>query len=315
LSSLKPRKTDKRESIVPPKFPSEGREAAKAYREKIITEIFYALGLSRSGRWRRLLGPLFRPPAARLGHIAAKADAAVALSGLPGGARAILPDLALSPTSRGADNIPREGPLILVSNHPGGFDSVAILSCVPRKDMKVFISDVPFTRTFTAASKHFIYVPKNTGGRQASLRQGVDHLRAGGSLLIFAHGEVEPDPELAPGAYEAIQDWSRSLEIMLRSVPETWLQVGLVSGVLMPKFLHSPLVKIRRSPARRQKLAEVLQISQQMLFPRSVRIDVHLSFAEPVRGTELVGEELMPAVVRIARRLLEDHLASLKPYP
>lgn len=287
-------------------------DPAAAFREKIITEIFYALGRSRSGPARRLLGPLFRPPAGRLARIAALADGEAGRTGISGAARLILPELSLCPTARGADDIPREGPLILASNHPGGFDSVAILAFVPRPDIKVFISDVPFTRVFTNASRHFIYVPKTPGGRQASLRGGIDHLEAGGALLIFPHGDVEPDPELSPGAAEAIGDWSRSLEIMARRVPEARIQVSIASGVLMPKFLHSPLVRVRRAPARRQKLAEVLQMSQQMLFPRTVRVDVRLSFARPIEGKDLAGEGVMPGVARIARRLLDEHMAPLK---
>jgi hypothetical protein len=74
-------------------------------------------------------------------------------------------------------------------------------------------------------------------------------------------------------------------------------------------------VKIRKTAVRRQKLAEVLQICQQMVFPRSVQTHVHISFAKPVRGKDLGGEELMPAVVQIARGLLQDHIASLETIP
>jgi hypothetical protein len=250
--------------------------------------------------------------AGRFGRIAARADGEIPSSGLSGGARRILPDLSLRPAPRGAESIPRNGPLLLVSNHPGGFDSVAILASVPRKDMKVFISDVPFTRAFPFAKRYFIYTPKTVVGGQAALRSGVEHLQGGGSLLIFPHHEVEPDPELGPGAAEAIGDWSRSVEIMLRRVPQTRLQAVIASGVLMPKFLRNPLLRIRKEPARRQKLAEVMQIVRQMLFPRSVRVDIHVSFGRPVEATALAQDELMADVIRIARGLLDDHLASLR---
>jgi hypothetical protein len=290
---------------------SEAGRAA-AFREEIIDEIFYALGLSRTGPGRRLLGPLFRPVAGRFGRIAARADGEVPLSGLSGGARRILPDLSLSPAARGAESIPRDGPLLLVSNHPGGFDSVAILSSVPRNDMKVFISDVPFTRAFPFARQYFIFTPKTVVGGQAALRAGVEHLQGGGSLLIFPHHDVEPDPELGPGAAEAIGDWSRSVEIMLRRVPQSRLQVAIASGVLMPKFLRNPLLRIRKEAARRQKLAEVMQIVRQMLFPRSVRVDIHVSFGRPLEAMALTQDELMADIIRIARGLLDDHMASLR---
>jgi hypothetical protein len=192
---------------------------------------------------------------------------------------------------------------------------VAILSCIPRKDLKVLLSDVPFTRAFVAARQYFIYVPPERGGRTATLRASIDHLQSGGALLIFAHGDVEPDPEVSPGARESIQDWSRSVGIMLRRVPESWLQVAIASGVLARKLIRSPIVRIRKSPARRQKLAEVLQLSRQMVFPRSVHTQVHISFAGPVKGMDLAKEEVMPALIRIARRLLEDHLASWRIPP
>lgn len=289
-----------------------GRDPAAVYGEKIIYEMYYALGISPTGAWRRVLRPFFSYPAGRFGRLMARADEEVGFSGLSGGCRAILADLSLNVSAHGGADIPLNGPLLVVSNHPGAYDSVAIISCIHRKDLKVIISDVAFTRALSNARRYFIYVSSDGGGGTAALRDSIDHLQSGGSLLVFAHGDVEPDPELSPGSSESIEDWSRSIEIMLRRVPETQLQVTIASGVLRPRFADSPIVKIRKTPARRQKLAEVLQVSQQMVFPRSVRTNVHISFAKPVRGIDLPGDELMPAVIKIARRLLKDHVASMK---
>ena len=280
------------------------------YTEKIIDEIAYAVGIGRSGRMRRLLGPFFRRPAARFARIAARADAEVEVSGISGGARHVLADFSLSVDARGTEAIPSDGPLLIVSNHPGGLDSLAVLSCIPRKDVKVLLTDVAFTRAFSAARRYFIYVPPEARGRSAALRASVDHLQGGGALLVFAHGDVEPDPEVSPGAREAISCWSRSVDIMLRRVPEARLQAAIASGVMAPRFLRNPIVRIRKSPARRQKLAEVMQLSQQMLWPRSVRTHVHLSFAPVVQGMDSEQEEIMSALVRTAQSLLDEHLTS-----
>jgi hypothetical protein len=148
-----------------------------------------------------------------------------------------------------------------------------------------------------------------------ALRASIAHLASGGALLLYAHVEVEPDPETSPGAGEAFQDWSRSIEIILRGVPETRLQVSIASGILMPRFLNSPLVRIRRNAPQRQKLAEFLQVSWQMVFPRSVQPKIHLSFSAPVEARELPRDRLMPAVVAMAERLLEDHLAAVRRMP
>jgi hypothetical protein len=295
--------------------PSSDREGVAAYREKITDEICRALGFSPAGAARRLLGPLFRYPAGRFAGTIARADDEIGSSGLGGGARSVLADFSLAPTVWGAGNIPEEGPLLIASNHPGAYDSLAIMSSVPRRDLKVVLSDVGFTRAFAAAREYFIYAPNTTAGRTRALRASIRHLASGGALLLYAHTEVEPDPERGPGAREALRDWSRSIEIILRRVPGTRLQVAIASGVLLPRFLRSPIVRVRRDAAKRQKLAEFLQVSWQMVRPRSVRPKVHLSFAAPVEGRDLPQDRLMPAVIGMASRLLEDHLAAVRRMP
>ncbi len=295
--------------------PSSDRQDVAAYREKITDEICRALGFSPAGAARRLLGPLFRYPAGRFAGIIARADDEIRSSGLSGGARSVLADFSLSPTVRGAEDIPAAGPLLIVSNHPGAYDSLAIMASVPRKDLKVVISDVGFTRAFTAAREYYIYAPRDTAGRMKALRASIAHLASGGALLLYAHVEVEPDPETDTGAGEALREWSRSIEIILRRVPKTRLQVSIASGILMPRFLNSPLVKIRRDAPQRQKLAEFLQVTWQMVSPRSVQPKIHLSFSAPVEGRDLPRDSLMPAVIAMAERLLEDHLAAVRPLP
>jgi hypothetical protein len=285
------------------------------YRERITDEIVRALGFAPTRIGRRFLGPLFRCPAGRFAGVIAHADDATGLAGLAGGARSVLADLSLAPVVWGAENIPKDGPLLIASNHPGAYDSLAIMSSVPRKDLKVVLSDVGFTRAFSAARKFYIYAPNTITGRMRALRASIRHLASGGALLLYAHTEVEPDPETCPGALEALRDWSRSIEIILRRVPETRLQVAIASGILMPRFLDSPIVRVRRNAAQRQKLAEFLQVSWQMVRPRSVRPRIHLSFSAPVDGRDLPEGRLMPAVIGMASRLLEDHLAAVRRTP
>jgi hypothetical protein len=286
--------------------------AVPAYRARITDEIVRSMGLDPSGFGRRLLGPLFRIPAGRFARIIARADEAIRSSGLPGGARSVLRDLGLEPVVWGAGGIPAEGPLIIASNHPGAYDSLALMASVPRPDLKVILSDVGFTRAFEAGRRHFVYALNTPAGRARAMRESLRHLQAGGALLIYPHTEVEPDPETSPGAAEEFGAWSRSLEIMVRRIPGTRLQVAVASGILLPRFVGSRLVRIRRDPAKRQKMAEFLQVSWQMVFPRRVRPKIHLSFAAPAGAAELAADGVMPSVLRISRRLLESHLAAVR---
>jgi hypothetical protein len=288
------------------------RKRVSIYREKIIDEIVRALGFSPSGAARRLVSPLFRLPAGRFARIMARADMEVGLTGLPGGARSILRDFGLEPVVWGAELVPAQGPLVVASNHPGAYDSLALMAAIPRPDLKIILSDVGFTRAFPEAGRHFVYAPDTPAGRAEAFRLSLGHLAAGGALLIYPHTEVEPDPETGSGAGEALGAWSRSPEIMLRHVPRVRLQVAIASGILLPRFINSPLVKIRRDAAKRQKLAEFLQVSWQMVFPRRVKPRIHLSFAAPVEGSDLPAGRVMPAILDISRRLLEAHLAAVR---
>jgi len=228
-------------------------------------------------------------------------------SGLNGGARRILPDFNLSYTARGQEQIPAEGALLIACNHPGAYDSVVVTACIPRRDLKLVVSDTGFAHALTASSRYFIFIPVDIPGRMAALRACVQHLQSGGALLIFARGDVEPDPAIMAGAEAALQDWSPSIEIMLRKAPQTRLQVAIASGVILRRFIENPITKLRSKPPQRQKLAEFLQVIQQMLFPCSVAAHVQLSFDSPVRADSLPNDTMMPAITQRARQLLEAH--------
>jgi hypothetical protein len=142
-----------------------------------------------------------------------------------------------------------------------------------------------------------------------ALRQMAQHLKNGGALLLFPGGEVEPDPAFMSGAAEPMAAWSRSIEIVLRKVPETRLMVEIASGVLLPKFVYNPITRLRKMPYHQQKLGEMLQIFQQLLFPKSVGvINAHVSFSKPILSTEFSGKTWMPSIVEKARQALEEHM-------
>jgi hypothetical protein len=278
-------------------------------RNRIVDEIFFALGLSRNGQLRRILGPLTYLPAARLARIVAILEDESPKTGISGAAKRILPDLSINVTARGVENLPREGPVLIVSNHPGAYDSVALAASITRQDLKLVASDTSFTRAMINCSQEFIFVSGDTTERMAALRASVQHLRNGGALLIFANGEVEPDPACMPGTELSVQNWSPSLEIMLRKVPQTLLQLVTISGVIKPGFLRNPLIRLRRKPYHRQKMAELFEIIQQMVLPRSIDFHPCILFARPILTSELPQEKMMPEIIEHERQLLKEHIA------
>lgn len=282
-------------------------------RERITDEIFLALGLGKDTPLRRGLGWLFYPPTQRFARIFARADQAVAQAGMPAGCRSVVTDLNVNYQASGVEHLERQGPLLIVANHPGAYDSVMLGSCIPRRDLKIIVYETGFYHALPNIDPWFIYATSEPAGRMLALRQAIQHLRDGGSLLQFGSGTIEPDPALfGPGAAEALALWSNSIEIMLRKVPETLVVIAMTSGVLLRKFAFHPLTRLRQHPIDRRRLAEFMQIIVQLLFPRTVQVKARLSLAEPVTTADLAAESpdgrLMAPILARARRLLYDHL-------
>lgn len=106
-------------------------------------------------------------------------------------------DITLNVNTSALENIPREGGVVITSNHPfGGLDGLATLSILGkvRKDVKILtnfiLSKVP------NVSDHFIPINttyafgKFTAPTISGLRQAEEHLLKGGLLVIFPAGEV-----------------------------------------------------------------------------------------------------------------------------
>ena len=279
-------------------------------------EMLLAIGRASDGPARLLLGPLLRPPATRFARLMAGADACVARSGMTGGAAWLLAHLAQGTKVCGADAIPATGPLVVASNHPGAYDSVAIIAHLPaRADLAVVASDIPFLRRLPNIGAHLIYVSPDPHERMGAIRAMIRHLQAGGALMTFGSGLVDPDPDLLPGAVAALETWYESLALILRRVPETRLVLTIVSGVVARAYMRSPLTRLARAGWERRKLAEFLQISMQLLTARKPALTPRVSFGEPIAAADLAAEAgepiTMQLIIERAKALLEAHMAAL----
>ena len=286
-------------------------------RSYLTDEIVNAIGLSRRGRLRSLIEPLFWAPAQRFAELAASFDRRVSQTGFCEAARWVLPRFVKNVEVFDEENIPAEGPLIIASNHPGTIDSLAIAANLPRSDLKIIASGMPFMRGLSATARFLIYAPRppEIHGRMNAVRQAIRHLLEGGSLLIFPSGGVDPDPEVLPGAQESLTKWSSSVEILLKKVPQAKLVLTIVSGVLSPACLRHPLTRLRKGLRERQLTAEIVQIVQLMILGKKFNLTPRISFARPVTLEEL-GKEintfgLQQTIIARARHAMTVHLSQL----
>lgn len=269
------------------------------------------MGFSATGWQRRWLWPIFWLPAHLFASFAADFDRRVAAEGLVATASHYLPRFVEGVEAHGLEQIPSEGPLLVVSNHPGTFDGFAILSNLPRDDLKIIASGVPFTQKIPATRRYLIYSTSATEVRMNAVRQAIRHLAGGGMLLIFPSGRVDPDPALLSGAREALRLWSHSISFLPRKIPQTRVLVTIASGVLAPQVLNHPLTKLRKPGWERQRLAEYVQIMGQLIFRRTYGLTPRITFGNPIQfeGTSISDDQeaMMEQILEEAERLLVFH--------
>jgi 1-acyl-sn-glycerol-3-phosphate acyltransferase len=286
-----------------------------ALRSLLLTEIFTAFGAARDGWARQHLWPFFWLPAQTFSRFAAIFDQIVAEQGFDSAASWALPRFVKDILTAGSQDIPAEGPLLVVSNHPGTIDSLLITSQVHRKDFRIIASAIPFLMHLPNTAKHMIYAPRDTIDRMGVIRESVRHLQDGGSLLIFPSGHMDPDPAVHRGLPANFTEWSRSVELFLRKAPDTQLLISIVSNVLTGKYFHNPLTLLRRKMLERQKLAEFIQTMQQLVIPGSVNIRPRISFDNPFTLEKLhnrvdQSRQIMQAIAERASVAFARHMSS-----
>jgi putative hemolysin len=206
----------------------------------------------------------------------------------------------------GRERVPRDGSLLLVSNHPGLSDAVALFASTPRPDLRVMASEWPLLDVLPNTSRHLLTIAENSASRLGTIRAAARHLRGGGALLTFPAGRMEPDPAVMPGAAEVLGRWSANMDLFWRLAPNLTVVPVIVSGVLSPAAFGNPLTRLRRPEEDRRWLASNLQ----MLVPALRNVSPRVTFGPPI--CDNAGEAISTVVLPEVRRLIERHTEDRK---
>jgi hypothetical protein len=260
--------------------PDRREERVEVLTEVCVGDLISAFGLGglRPGTLRFALERLSSVPARRLARQIATYDDIVGRAGLAAGGSWAVERMARGSVVIGAENVPPEGPLLVVSNHPGLADAVALFAAMPRDDLKVIASERPFLSALPNTSRVLIPVSDGPQGRHRAVRTAARHLRSGGAVITFPGGRIEPDPAVLPGAVEALEGWSGSVDLFARLVPSLVVVPAVVSGVISASALRNPLTFVRRNPRDRRWLAAALQ----MLVPALRTVTTRVEFGPPL---------------------------------
>jgi hypothetical protein len=288
--------------------------------QNILDEVFRVFKQSPESWVRRTFGPGLYLPAHRFASLAATFDRYVADYGFREAARRIISKYIQGYEAYNTENIPQVGPLLITSNHPGTIDSLVISASVPRPDLKLIATGIPFITGLRNAADHLIYTPrKGVHERMLVVREAISHLKEGGAVLIFPSGRIDPDPALSPEAAADLGRWSHSVELMLKQVPQTQVLLTVVSDVLSARWRWNPMVRLMGDELKQRTVAEFLQVVQSIFIPYINRISPRVTFADPLTPDDLasMGDGMLDGMIERTRSLMEAHMADgqkLLPY-
>lgn len=283
--------------------------------DTLIYELIKAMSLPQTPIVKRIVRFLFGRAAKHFATLGLELDHVVAKQGIAAGARWVLPRFVKDHMVCGIENIPTHGPLVIAANHPGSYDSLVISAHVTRPDYKIIIGDIPFFEDLPHVSEHAIYAPEtdDVTGRMQVVRRAIRHLKNNGALLIFARGGIEADPAFMPNADAEFNQWSRSLEIFLKSVPHLQVLVTMVSGVISETAMRHPTTWFRKKRPDRQRLAFMYQMIRQMLSGREIfGLTPLVTFGDLISGDIAESSEyVLQSIIQSARKLLPTHISTI----
>jgi 1-acyl-sn-glycerol-3-phosphate acyltransferase len=238
------------------------------------------------------------------------AEAATALCGRYGG-RVV---------AEGLEHVPRSGPLLLVSNHPGMFDTLGIYATLPRPDIRALARPQPLLGLMTSLAPNLLMLPDEGAGRAGGLRQVLQLLRADGALLIYPAGHLEPEPMLLghhglkDDPIEPLIPWSSGVGTLVKLAARQGIPLQVVpvalAGVLSTQTWRwfSPLLKLRKTLRGREDLTAVLQVAFPGWGPTTVRV----RYGAPIEASALAaGDADVEAITGRIKSIVQTQITEV----
>ena len=113
----------------------------------LIAELLGVMGLSGKKWAKQLLSPLLQAPH-RMSTLLVDLDRNTAQRGWYSSVNLFLTNFVTTIQINGAEGIPRDGPLMVASNHPAAYDVVILAAAIHRDDLKILASDIPSSKNY-----------------------------------------------------------------------------------------------------------------------------------------------------------------------
>lgn len=276
-----------------------------------LDDLAAAFGWQKIPLLTRLLRKVFLGPAKHFAENMLEFDHAIAAVGIGEAARQHLRQHYVQGLRvHGREQVPSDGPVLFLSNHPGMTDTLCLFAAIHRSDLKIIATDRPFLATLPVLTRQLFFISEIESERVRAVRQVTTHLKSGGAALTFPAGEIEPDPAVHTDAKDWLAKWVDSAGIFIRFARDTRIVPVVVRGVVSDRALRHPLTMLKSTRKEKERLAVALQILPMMtrnLRPTTPRV----SFARPITLDE-IGSTETSAIHRVVlsrmRELLENPL-------
>lgn len=256
-----------------------------------------------------VLRRLFARPARKFANQMVEFDTLVGRVGLAEASRRILQkNYVRDVRVHGRENVPVDGPMLFLSNHPGMSDTLCLFSAINRTDLRIIAIHRPFLEALRNTTNQLFFIDEEPAKRMNAVRQVAAHLKNGGAALTFPAGEIEPDPDVYDGALDSLGNWTDSAGVFIRFARDTKIVPVLVSSVVWDRTARHPLTRIKRTRTEREKLAAALQIL--IVITQNAKPNtVHVRFAEPITLEETgstASQDIHTFVIERMRGLIQN---------
>jgi len=268
------------------------------------SEMVAALGVHSAPRLvQRGLALPFYAASRRLGRTLAALDDAIEARGLPTAAGITLERFGVSLETSGMT--PESGPKLVLANHPGAYDALALMSALGRQDLRILAAERSFLRALPRLSTHLLFVAERPGERASALKRAVRHLRSGGALLHFPAGQIEPDADFETESASLLGPWQPGVAALVAACARVDGQV-LVAGV---RGVHSPRAKrwLLNRAAERRGITTLSPLLQMVGGLRDVTTRV---CCQAVASARTLNELSGPEQLQLLRAALERAIRS-----
>jgi len=272
-----------------------------------LDDLVSSFGWQNQPFFARALRWIFHQPAQTFASIMLEFDSAIGERGLVEAAHLTEKRFVRDVRVFGLDRVP-DSAFLALSNHPGMTDTLALFAALNRPDLKIIALDRPFLLALPNLSQQLFFVRDDPASRMKLVRQVSGHLRSGGAALTFPAGEIEPDPDIYPGAVDSLQKWTDSVGVFVRMAPETVILPVLVRNVIWNKTAKHPLLKIKKTRVEREKLAAALQLLEMIMWnARHVTVTVQIgNVVDPKKLGATDTQIIHQAVLAEMKSLIEN---------